>query len=376
MKNSFFPEVNGCFGFGCMRFPMKDGKVDQKQVNEMIDIFLAAGLNYFDTAHGYLQEQSEIAVREGLTKRYPRNRYILTNKLSGEYFEKEEDILPLFEKQLVCCGVEYFDFYLMHAQSRGNYEKYQNANAYAVALKLKKEGKIHHMGISFHDSAEFLDKILSDHPEVELVQIQLNYLDYDEPMVESRKCCEVCQKHGKAVIVMEPVKGGSLINLPQSAQNVLDALPGDCSNAGYALRFAADNPQVFMVLSGMSDMAQMQDNLKNMTEPKALTGAERQALQKVAEILRKEGQIPCTSCSYCVKGCPQEILIPGVFAAFNVKKRRQDFPAFMQYKEVTSKHGKVENCAKCGKCEDICPQHLNIRELLEQAAEAFSKPLF
>ena len=376
MKNSFFGEINGCFGFGLMRLPMQGETIDFEQTNEMVDAFLAKGLNYFDTAHGYIREQSEIAVRECLVKRHPREKYILTNKLSNEYFQKEEDIRPLFEQQLKACGVEYFDFYLMHAQGSGNYDKYQQTNAYKIAQELKKEGKVRHVGLSFHDSAEFLDKILTEHPEMEVVQIQLNYLDYDEPMVQGRECCEVCRKHNKPVIIMEPVKGGCLVNLPAAAQEILDSLGESYSNAAYALRFAAGLDGVCMVLSGMSDMEQMNDNLKSMAEPKALTDEETKALEKVACILREEGQIPCTGCRYCVKGCPREILIPDVLAAFNVKKRLQEYPAYAMYKKATDENGKPESCEGCGKCEDICPQHLNIRELLSEAAEEFSRPLF
>ena len=191
MNNKFFPEIKERFGFGCMRLPMKDGEVDFLEFSKMIDEFIAEGFNYFDTAHGYIGGKSELAIKECLAKRYAREDYILTNKLSSDFFKKEEDIRPLFEKQLECCGVEYFDYYLMHAQGANNYEQYQNAHAYEVAQELKKEGKVRHVGLSFHDTPEFLDKILTDHPEVEVVQIQFNYLDYEEPMVQSRGCYEV-----------------------------------------------------------------------------------------------------------------------------------------------------------------------------------------
>lgn len=221
--DSSFPEVKKYFGFGCMRLPMKDGNVDLPQFEDMVDLFLENEFNYFDTAHGYLDGKSELAIRDGLTSRYPRDRYILTDKLTEPYFQKQEDIRPFFEKQLEWCGVDYFDFYLMHAQGSTNYEKFQRCHAYETAFELKKEGKIKHVGISFHDKATVLDRILTDHPEIEIVQIQFNYLDYEDASVESRKVYEVARKHQKPLLVMEPVKGGTLANLPDGAQKVYDA---------------------------------------------------------------------------------------------------------------------------------------------------------
>ncbi len=209
-----FPEMRRKFGFGCMRLPMQGEKVDGQAMCAMVDAFLAAGFNYFDTAHGYLSGKSETALRECLTKRYPRSAYLLTDKLTGNFFEKEEDIRPFFESQLAACGVDYFDFYLMHAQNKDIYAKFKRCHAYEQGLQLKAEGKIRHFGISFHDTAEVLEQILTEYPQIEVVQIQLNYLDFEDPAVQSRRCYEVCCKHGKPVIVMEPVKGGSLVNLP------------------------------------------------------------------------------------------------------------------------------------------------------------------
>ncbi len=222
----------------------------------MVDAFLDAGFNYFDTAHGYIQGRSETALRECLTSRYPRDRYILTNKLTGNFFKTEADIRPFFESQLQACGVEYFDYYLMHAQGAGNYGHYRACRAYETAFTLKAEGKVRHVGISFHDRAEVLEQILTDYPEIEVVQIQFNYVDYDDTAVQSRKCYDVCVKHGKPVIVMEPVKGGNLVNLPEDAKAVLDGLHGG-SPASYAIRFAASFPGIEMVLSGMSSLEQI-----------------------------------------------------------------------------------------------------------------------
>ena len=236
------------FGFGCMRLPMIGEDVDIEQTRQMVDLFLKEGFNYFDTAHGYIQGKSELAVRECLTSRYPREQYILTDKLTGNYFKKEEDIRPFFESQLEACGVDYFDFYLMHSQGSGNFPHFKSCRAYETAFELKKEGKIRHVGMSFHDTAEVLDQILTEYPQIEVVQIQFNYLDYEDPKIQSRLCYEVCRKHNKPIIIMEPVKGGSLVNLPKIAGDVLDELQGG-SPASYAIRYAAGFPGVMMVLS-------------------------------------------------------------------------------------------------------------------------------
>ncbi|MEI3088451.1 MAG: aldo/keto reductase [Oscillospiraceae bacterium] len=226
------------FGFGFMRLPMQGEEVDIPETTKMVDAFLGAGFNYFDTAHGYLQGKSELALRECLTSRYPRDRYVLTDKLTANFFKTEADIRPFFQSQLDACGVEYFDFYLMHAQGLTNYDHFKACRAYETALELKREGKIRHFGISFHDRAEVLEQILGEYPEIEVVQIQFNYLDYEDPAVQSRKCYEVCVRHGKPVIVMEPVKGGKLVDLPEEARAVLDGMHGG-SPASYAIRFAA-----------------------------------------------------------------------------------------------------------------------------------------
>ncbi|MDE7213570.1 MAG: aldo/keto reductase, partial [Anaeroplasmataceae bacterium] len=247
-----FNEVKKNFGFGCMRLPMKGEEVDYEELNKMVDTFIENGFNYFDTAHGYVNKKSEIAVRECLSKRHPRDSFILTNKLTDPFFNTHEEIRPFFESQLEACGVEYFDFYLMHAQNKNNFLKFKECKAYETALELKKEGKIKHLGISFHDTADVLDQILSEYPQIEVVQIQFNYVDYDDPAVQSRKCYEVCRKHNKPVIIMEPVKGGNLVNLPSDAQKIFDELHRG-SNASFAIRFAAGFEGVFMVLSGMSN---------------------------------------------------------------------------------------------------------------------------
>ena len=369
MMNAYFPEVKGNFGFGFMRLPMNADQVDITHTASMVDAFLESGFNYFDTAHGYISEQSEIALRKTLTSRYPREKYILANKLSPNYFENNEDIRPIFQVQLDACGVDYFDFYLMHCQNAELFAKYKAARAYETALELKAEGKIRHLGFSFHDKAEVLDRILTEYPQMEFVQIQFNYLDYESPRVESRKCYEVCRKHGKPVIVMEPVRGGQLVNLPTAAVDILPKLGGG-SNASYAIRFAAGFEGIFMVLSGMSDLDMVKDNCGFMKTFKPLDETERNAVNQVADIINGLDLIPCTSCKYCVDGCPQQILIPDQFSCLNKKRRFSENTADETYKQFEAK---ASSCIGCGQCEDVCPQKLPIRNLLKTVAQEFEK---
>lgn len=358
------------FGFGFMRLPMKDGEIDTEETKRMVDAFLDAGFNYFDTAHGYHKEKSEIALRECLTSRYPRESYVLADKLTENYFKTEADIRPVLEEQLAACGVEYFDFYLMHSQRALNYPHFKACRAYETAFALKAEGKVRHVGISFHDRAEVLEQILTEYPEIEVVQIQFNYLDYDDIAVQSRKCYEVCRRHNKPVLVMEPVKGGNLVNLPESAKAVLDALHGG-SAASYAIRFAAGFPGVMMVLSGMSNMEQMWDNLSFMRDFRPLDEREKAAIGRVRAILSGGDLIPCTGCRYCVDGCPKHIAIPELFAAMNDRQMHPDGNA--DYAAHAAPGRRASDCVKCGKCERACPQHLPIRQLLQRVAREFEQ---
>ena len=374
MSNKYFDEIKKNFGFGCMRLPMKkvgeNKEVDYDEFSEMIDAFMEAGFNYFDTAHGYLGGKSETALRDCLVKRYPRDSYILTNKLSSPFFKTEEEIRPLFESQLEACGVDYFDFYLMHAQERGNFEKYKQCRAYETAFELKREGKIRHVGLSFHDTSDVLDKILTTYPEVEAVQIQFNYADYEDASVESRKCLEVCRKHGKPAIVMEPVKGGSLVNLPDEAKAVFDELGGG-SYASYAIRFAASFDGIAMVLSGMGNMDMMRDNLSYMTDFKPLGEREWNAIERVCAIFRAQDIIPCTDCKYCMEVCPMHIPIPALFACLNGRRAFKNWNTDFYYEVHTEDGPKASDCIKCGMCEKACPQHLKIRSLLLDVEKEF-----
>lgn len=345
---------NSRLGFGCMRLPMVGEAIDHECFAEMVDAFLAAGGRYFDTAHVYHKGASETAIKAALTDRYPRERYILTDKLTTICFEEEKDILPLFEKQLAACGVTYFDNYLFHAMRSSYHEKFTACNAFEIVKGLKAEGRIRHIGMSFHDSPEFLRWVLEHHPEIEMVQLQFNYADGDNPDVESLRCYEICCEFGKPVIVMEPVKGGRLAQLPPEGQALLPE-----GQAAFALRYCASFPQIKMILSGMSSPEQMEDNLRTMENPAPFTEAEHSLALQLREIVRRQETIACTECRYCMDACPMEIPIPELFGAYNARKLRQPYAA---------PENRGENCADCGACEAICPQHLEIRKLLKRCA--------
>lgn len=343
-------------GFGCMRLPMiggRDGEVDIEQFKEMVDRYMKAGFCYFDTARIYISGKSEQAIKSALVERYPRESFFLVDKLTGPLYDREEDIRPFFQSQLEACGVTYFDGYLMHSMNRKWFDKAQKCNAFEVVKCLKEEGKIRHIGISFHDTPEMLEEILTAWPEVEMVQIQLNYLDWENPNVQSRRCYEVCRKFHKPVLVMEPVKGGVLANLPPEGSDLLKQF-GAASDASFAIRYAASYEGVEMVLSGMSDEAQMEDNLHTMGEFRPLSADEFEALEQVVEIIHQAERIPCTDCRYCVDGCPMQIPIPELFKAKNEGKWVDE--------------DRADTCVGCGQCENVCPQHLPIVKLMKQLA--------
>ena len=346
--NQFFPEIKKNFGFGCMRFPMAGDQVDTAAVTEMVDLFMAEGFNYFDTARPYHSGTSETVLRQCLTSRYPRESYVLTNKLSPTKFETEADIRPLFEDQLKACGVEYFDFYLFHANSAERHEKFTNTRAYDIVQELKAEGKIRHVGMSFHDSARVLDKILTDRPEIEAVQLQLNYVDWDDPKVQARKYYDVCKKHGKPVLVMEPVKGGTLVDLPEKAKAAVQGI----SPAQLAIRFAAGWPRVAMVLSGMSSLEQMKENLAFMKDFKPLTYQEEQMVERVRSIYQAQNRIPCTGCKYCVDGCYGKINIPEVFRCFNDLQEGKEGAA----ERYQALERGADRCIGCDMCSHDVPR--------------------
>lgn len=341
-----------------MRMPLVDGDVVYEDFCRMVDEFMGAGFNYFDTARVYLGGKSETALRECLVKRYPREDFVLVDKLSNSCFEKEEEIRPFFESQLEALGVDYIDIYLMHAQNAGSFEKYKSCRAYETAQELKKEGRIRHYGLSFHDTADVLDRILTEYPSVEVVQLQFNYLDFEDEKVQARLCYEVCRKHGKPVVVMEPVRGGALANLPPVAKKYFDEL-GEMSPASYAIRFAAGFEGIMTVLSGMSNIEQVRDNISYMKDFVPLSEKENAAVDKVCAILRNSDVIRCTGCSYCTDGCPVNINIPAYFARSNAKTLGDE-------ENCRIDGGKPEDCLGCEQCENICPQKLKVVELLKK----------
>lgn len=367
-------------GFGLMRLPVIDGdqsRVDLEKMKELVDAFLCAGGSYFDTAYPYHQGKSEEAFRETVVKRYPRERFTITDKMPMFAVKRAEQLEEIFSEQLERCGVSYFDYYWLHALGSINYQTAEQTDAFAFLTRKKAEGKIRHIGFSFHDSPELLDRILTEHPETEIVQLQLNYLDWDDTTIRARECYEVAVRHEKPVIVMEPVKGGALANLPEEAEHLLRRAEPERSIASWGVRFAASKEQVMMVLSGMSDLQQVRDNLSYMGENfRPLTEKENTLLAQAAQIIRESIAIPCTACRYCVEGCPKEIPIPDYFAIYNNLKRFQKIQAAVAnayYTNTARGRGLASDCIGCGACERSCPQHLPIREHLKEVAATLEK---
>ena len=362
-------------GFGLMRLPQLDpddyAAVDIETTKKMADAFMEHGFTYFDTAAPYHGGNSEVAFREAVVKRYPRSLYTITDKLSLFMIQKKEEMQGFFDGQLKRLGLDYIDYYWLHGLGEPTYRKAEDFQAFRFVQELKAQGKVKHIGLSFHDKAALLDEILTKHPEMEYVQIQLNYLDWEDGAVESRKCYEVASKHHKPVIVMEPIKGGSLVNIPDEAKALFTDIRPDLSVASWAIRFAATPDNVMMVLSGMSDEAQMADNISYMQHFQPLDQREQEAVTKAAEIIKNSIAIPCTACRYCIDGCPKKIAIPDYFSIYNNLKRfgaKQGMVARTYYGNLTQSHGKASECIKCGKCEQRCPQHLPIRKYLADVA--------
>ena len=366
-------------GFGMMRLPLlneEDKKsIDKKTVCQMVDTFMERGFTYFDTAYMYHEYESERAMKDVLVTRKDRDSYTLASKLPVMQLKEKEDMERIFNEQREKCGVEYFDYYLLHALDAEHYKTVKRLDCFGFAMQKKAEGKVKHVGFSFHDSAEVLDQILTEHPEAEFVQLQLNYLDWEDEKVQSRKCYETAVKHGKKVVVMEPVKGGTLAKLPKKAEDVLKALHPDWSAASWAIRFVASLENVMVVLSGMSTPEQMDDNTAYMKEFEPLTEKEKQVLLgEVVDSIHESAKIPCTACRYCVEGCPMNIAIPEYFALYNDEITDKGNPEHAKrYAELTKEHGKASDCVECGQCEGACPQHLPAITWLKKVAEVFER---
>ena len=364
-------------GFGLMRLPMKEDAIDLEQTKEMVDKFMEAGFCYFDTAYGYNDGESEKAAKAALVDRYPREKFLLATKLPAWAGAKsKEEAEQMFYTSLERTGAGYFDFYLLHNLGEERTHFFDDYGIWDFLQERKKEGLIRHLGFSMHDKADVLDEILTAHPEMEFVQLQINYADWEDPSIESRKCYEVARKHGKPVIIMEPVKGGTLANPPKEVAEVLKESDPDASPSSWAIRFAASLDGVVTVLSGMSNVEQMEDNLSYMKDFVPLSEKEGEVVERAREIYNSFPKVPCTACAYCMKGCPKNIAIYGTFQAVNIYNMYNDLVAAKgkyQWNTSGQGRGKASECIKCGKCEQVCPQHIHIRDELEKAAEVLEK---
>ena len=361
-------------GFGLMRLPMIGSDVDIEQTKAMVDLFLSNGFTYFDTAYGYIDGKSEEAARTCIVDRYPRESFQLATKLPAWAVGTAEEAKKMLATSLKRTNAGYFDFYLLHSLGSGRTEVFEQYGMWDFVMEQKAKGVLKHIGFSMHDTVEGLDEVLTRHPEAEFVQLQINYHDWESETVQSRRCHEVAMKHKKPVIIMEPVKGGSLANLPQPAADILRAVNPDVSLSSWAMRYAASQDGVITVLSGMSNPEQMRDNIATMRAFSPITGVEREALERVNRALSSLPSVPCTECRYCVKDCPAGIDIPGVLGAVNMMMLYNN-PTGAQghFNWVTRSGAVASTCIQCGQCEGVCPQHIDIIAQLERATSMFEK---
>ena len=366
-------------GFGLMRLPLVNPddqtSIDIEKFKEMADMFIERGFTYFDTAYPYHGGKSEKALREAVVKRYPREAFTVTSKMPVWAIKEDGDLERIFNEQLERCGVKYFDYYWLHALNRERVEVMDRMDGWGFIARKKAEGKIRHIGFSFHDDSTLLAEILERHPEAEFVQLQINYLDWESPAIESRVCYELCEKYGKPVIVMEPVKGGSLARVPGEVERLFKDYNPDASVASWAIRYCASLPNVMMVLSGMSNIEQMKDNTSYMHDFQPLNDNEQAIIAQATQVIRDSIAIHCTACHYCSQGCPQDIAIPEYFNLYNTL---QQFPdqksnSKLYYDLVAKSHGKASECLECGQCEAQCPQQINIINNLKLIVQTFEE---
>ena len=372
--SDYFGKDTPKLGFGLMRLPKKDEVTDIEQVKEMVDLFMANGFTYFDTA--YVYGTSEEDTRKALVERYPRESYTLASKMNGHATDcpDEASVKAQFETSLKRTGAGYFDYYLLHALMRDNYHEYDDYHIWDYVKSLKDAGKIRHMGFSFHGDPALLDELLTAHPEVDFVQLQINYADWDNPKVTSRANYEMARKHGKSIVVMEPVKGGNLANPPKEVMDLFHAYDPDASPASWAIRFVASLDGIITVLSGMSTIDQMKDNISYMKSFKPLNEREVEIIKAAQKIIGKSQTIACTACHYCTPGCPKGINIPEIFAAANIQIGHGDaIQSLAAYHKVVGLTNRACDCIQCKQCEGVCPQHLEITDLLKQCANLFGE---
>ena len=361
----YAPASSGCSGSTVGCYPLTE---------KLIDTYLKQGFTYFDTAYTYHGYHGEEMVKKVLVDRHPRESFELATKLPLRDFRDEEDLENIFNEQLEHCGVDYFDYYLLHNMGTNVYQKCRKYDAFGFAARKKEEGKIRHLGMSFHDMPELLDEILGKYGDLlDFVQLQINYMDWEQPNVQSRRCLEVANKYGKPVFVMEPCKGGTLVNLPDEALRLMKEYAPEASAASWAFRFAASQEGVVRVLSGMNSMEQLMDNTATFKEFKPITEEEMAIIDQVREIIEKNTPIPCTACSYCTHGCPKQIAIPEYFALYNsIARTTLSFSSQASYyNNISLRHGKAGDCIGCRQCEKACPQHLPITDYLKDVAEKF-----
>ncbi len=356
-------------GFGLMRLPEKGGSIEMDKVCRMVDAYMDAGMNYFDTAYVYHSGKSEPVVKEALVKRYPREAFQVATKLPVWEMRSAEDKDRIFQEQLDRAGVDYFDYYLLHSIEDGTYETYEKYDCFRWGMKKKEEGRIRHFGFSFHGSPRVMEKILDEHPEMEFVQIQLNYADWENPVVCSGELYRILYERNIPMIIMEPVKGGTLAGLKPELEAKYRAVRPEASIASWAFRFVGSLPGVMTILSGMTTEEQMKDNLSTFLDFEPLSAKEKAVIEEVTGIMLNIPQIGCTACRYCTDGCPMKISIPDVFRSVNTMKLYdEEFRPKAFYKDLTARSGKASDCIACGQCEKVCPQHLPISKLMKEAA--------
>lgn len=362
-------------GFGLMRLPEKNGEIDMPLLEKLVDTFLERGFTYFDTAWMYCDSRSEESIGKALVKRHPRDSFTLATKLHSGFIDTKEDRDDIFNEQLRRCGVDYFDYYLLHDVNSESIQTFNRLDCFEWIKEKKAAGLAKKIGFSCHDTPEFLDKVLTEHPEMEFVQLQINYLDWDSVGVQSRRCYEVAVKHGKPVVIMEPVKGGTLAKVAKPVEDYYKSVDPAASVSSWAIRFAASRENAFMVLSGMNTMEQMLDNTSTMEHFRPINEEEEAVIKKAVELINADIAIPCTGCSYCTGGCPMNIAIPQYFSLYNADKQeiaeKGWSPHASYYTYIAISHGKASDCIGCGQCEGICPQHLPIISHLKEVAEYF-----